>query len=269
MPMRACIRLFPWLLLSLSACSSIEWRPRPTDELWQGRSLWCAEQVTVAAVEEGSAEEAVAVWERVRTAFAIVGEAPPPAPLIVCVGVPEPPLLGDGEKTLECLAKAHRKILAAEGSGGGSGFRMQGDASPELVAAMAKAVASAMPLDTPELALPGSWQQTSAWGMVMPDEAAIATVTDLMIDEGMRKADIGFAKRLLMAPFMPWVRSMMRDKLQEMVLRQFVDASCSPRVLGRTCAPTVKIAVLEALGLPPTMQPPEPPPDLPVETKPR
>jgi hypothetical protein len=80
-----------------------------------------------------------------------------------------------------------------------------------------------------------------------------------MIDEGMKKADIGFGKRLLMAPAMPWIRSKMRDTLREVSLRQLVDACCSLRVLGRPCTLETKNALLATLRLPPTMQPPEPP----------
>ncbi|MBL8752551.1 MAG: hypothetical protein JNK15_04555 [Planctomycetes bacterium] len=262
--MRAVNGLFPIMAVVSTACSSMEWRPRPTEEVWQGRSLWCAEQVTVAAVDGDTAEEGVAAWERIRAAFLAIGEAPPPAPLFVVLGPEEQLLATDPSQAMKTIRDWHLQIVADTATPGGPSGASP-DASPELLAGMVRIVPAAFPLAAPELGMPQAWQRLGGWGMVVPADAAIVAVTDQMLDEGMKKQDIGFGKRLLLAPFMPWIRGAIRDKFREMIVRQLVDAGCSPRVLGRPCPPTTKSAVLERLGLPPTMQPMQAPPGMPQD----
>jgi hypothetical protein len=225
--------------------------------------LWCAEHVTVAAIDPDIAEEGVAAWERIRAAFLAIGETPPPAPLFVVLGPDEQLLEGEPMQAGKLLRNWHSLLVNGEAIPDGQAMAPPPDASPELVAGMIKLVPAAFPLDQKELGLPAAWRLVGGWGMVVPAEATIAEVSSMMLDEGMAKADIGFGKRLLMAPFMPWIRGAVRDKFREMSVRLLVDASCSPRVLGRACAPATKDAVLQQLGLPPTMQPIESPPGLP------
>lgn len=258
--MFAAMRDLSWVLslaiLGLAACSSVEWRARPTEDQWQGRSLWCAKHATVAALDGDAAEQGVEIWERIRAAFVAVGEPPPTAPLLVVLGSAEQLLPGDPEQSMPSFEAWRREFASEDGMHFGPGAGAPPDASPELVAAMFRVMPCAFPLEAADLAMPATWQRTSTWGMVVPSDATIVAVTDAMLDEKLAKSDIGFGKRLLLAPLMPWIRGTMRDILRELRVRQLVDASCSPRVRGKPFSPKLRDALLTKLGLTPNQQPP-------------
>ena len=255
--MTRCSQLVPWLGLFLAGCSSVAWQPRPTEQMWRGASLWCAEGITIAARTESDAEEMLGVHFRLWAAFAAIGEAPPSAPLILAVAADDEPLLGDGLRTMQALAGWFQEALGTGRVPVGDHTNLPPDASKEMVAGLAKIVAAPVPLTAPEVALPASWQQRATWAVVVPTDGTTVAVADMLLDEGLAKEDIGFGQRLLMAPLMPWIRGMMRDQFRELVWRQLVDLSCSPRMLGRPFSPEKKVALLAALGLPATMQPPD------------
>jgi hypothetical protein len=260
--MRDLSRLLPLAMLGLAACSSVEWRARPTEDQWQGRSLWCAKHVTVAALDGDAAEQGVEIWERIRAAFVAVGEPPPTAPLLVVLGSAEQLLPGDPEQSMPSFEAWRREFASEDGMHFGPGAGAPPDASPELVAAMFRVMPAAFPLEAADLAMPATWQRTSTWGMVMPSDATIVAVAEEMLDAEMVKANIGFGKRLLLAPLLPWIRGMMREIFRELRVRQLVDASCSPRVRGKPFSPKLRDALLAQLGLKPNMQPVQPPPSM-------
>lgn len=232
------------------------WQPAPTTDTWRGRSLWRTPAATVAATGEGAAADVLAVYERLLGAYAAIGEAPPAAPLLIAVDAADGALLGDVDRTATALPRCHMQVVSGEPPPGETGVMLPRDGSAGLSAAIVGTLTAAVPLGDAELALPESWQHAADWGAVLPTDATIAAATDLLVDEGMAQADLNFGQRLLAAPFMPWIRGAMRDKLREMGLRLLVDASCAPGVLGRPFANDRKVALLAALGLPEKMQAP-------------
>lgn len=241
-------------LLALVGCSTMEWQPCPAPDTWRGASVWSTEYAVVAATSEDAASETATVYAELHATFLRLGLAPPPRPLILVVDEPDEPLLGDSQRTLEQLAAWQHEALAVAGEPGAvqSSPRPQPpppEATPEMLRAMAKALAAGVPPVAPELALPPSWQRLATWGLVMPTEGCAAAAADVMLEVGLEQADLGFGKRLLMAPFMPLLRSKMRGALREAAMRLVVDASWARAAVGSALPAAKKKALLEAMGV--------------------
>lgn len=253
----------PWLLASLllCACSSVAWQPRPNEEVWRGTRLWCAPNATIAAREESTAAAVLERFDELRAAMLAAGETPPPSPpLLLVVDNDDPPLLGDPVLTLRTMAKWHNEAIATPASPTPSSQmnpQIPPDASPSLLAAMAKMLSAAVPLHAPELALPPQWQQLARWAVVVPSDHCLDAAASTLLDEGLAKADVGWGKRVLMAPLLQWIRSKMRAAFQGAAWRQLLDASCSPAVLGREVPWETKQRVLLALGVTDDLPPPD------------
>jgi hypothetical protein len=249
-----------WLacVAALASCRSVEWRPSSTSATWRERPLWCADAATFAARDGADAEEAFAAYAELQAAFVAVGEAPPPPPLVLVVGRRDGPLLGDATATIAHFARSHQQAVRDTEMPAIPSFTEPTDVPEAVVAALAAVIAGAVVADDAELALPASWRALAPWVVVIPTESNVVQTADLMIDHGLERADIGWGKRLLLAPFMPWIRGVARDQLRMVVWRQLVDASCAPRVLGREIAPARRQALLTELGV--TDEPPPPPP---------
>lgn len=264
-------RLSLLLLLLCTACSSVAWQPRPTAQTWRGASLWRTEQITLAAADESTAEELLSLHERLCAAFARVDVAPPPPPLLFAVGVDDELLFGDPVRTIDVLTAWQHEFVHGPAAGGAAAppserprTKVPADAPPEMVRILAKILAAAVPLQAPELDLPGGWRVMSTWGLVVPTEECIEAAAEAVLDHGMAKADVGFGHRLLMAPLMPWIRGKMRTALRDAMLRQVVDAYLA-RAGGSQLAPAKKQGLLAALGV--AVDPSGPDPEL--ETLPR
>lgn len=238
----------------MTACTSVEWQPRPTEDTWQQASLWRSGEATIAARDEGAATEVLELQARLRDAFAAV-EVDLPAPPLWLVRTPDDALLcGEPVPTIERLAAWHHAIVHPPAPGDSApnvwrpGVQLPPEATPEMEQVMAKAVAAALPLQAPELALPASWQAVASWGILVPTDACIVAAADIVMDVGLEKADLGFGKRLLLAPFLPMLRGKVRQALRDAMVRQIVDA-CWTRAGGATLAAEKKAQLLAAMGV--------------------
>lgn len=215
--------------------------------------MWSTEFAVVAATSEDAAGETATAYAELHAAFLRLGLSPPPRPLILAVDEQDEPLLGDSRRTLEQLAVWQHEALAVAGEPGAVSLprtqKPPPDATPEMLRAMAKALAAGVPPVAPELSLPSSWQRLATWGLVMPTEACAAAAADVILDVGLEKADLGFGKRLLMAPFMPLLRSKMRGALREAAMRLVVDASWARAAVGSALPTAKKKALLAAMGV--------------------
>jgi hypothetical protein len=245
------------LLALLAGCSSIEWLRSPTTETWRGASLWCTGDVVVAATSESAAAGVTGTYLELRAAFAEVRLAAPPRPLLLVFDEDDPPLFADALVQLQTVTAWHRAIVDATASAGAmadapvapadAASTLPPDAPPEAVAAMAAVATGAVPLAAGELALPASWRALATWGVLVPTDDRIVRAADTILAAGLQQQGISFGQRLLLAPFMPWVRGMARDQLRGVVRRSLIEATASAGTAGGSLPPDTMLALLRAM----------------------
>jgi hypothetical protein len=186
----------------------------------------------VAARDESAAADVYASYEAVRTIVANVCAVSPTPPLLLAIDDGDEPLLSDPLRTLERVTAWQREhVDSGEPPQVPEAASTRPDLPTNVLTALARTAAGAVPAVAPELALPATWRDGATWCFVMPTENAIAAATDAALDYGIEQADISFVKRALIAPFMPLVRSRARDELRRQVQRQLLDAMLA--ALGR------------------------------------
>lgn len=249
------VRVWWPLVLLGAACSSVAWRPRPTEDTWRGASLWSTEGAFLAARSESAAAEVLDAYAQVRAALVANEEELPSAPLILVVEEGDAPLLGEVERTLRQLAEWQRALqpVAPPSEGDAqveySTYSKSPDAPPEVLEALLGAAAAHVPLGAPELDLPASWRRVATWGLVMPTDDRMVAAADAVLDFALDKADLSFGSKLLLAPFKPWIRSEARSEVRNHVLRTVAEACCSRAVLGRELSQATQRSILAKLGL--------------------
>lgn len=107
---------------------------------------------------------------------------------------------------------------------------------------MLRAMPYAIPMDAKHLALPPDVLARVSWVAVLPTDGVLSAAVEHMIEKGLEKADLSFWKRMLMAPFMPMLRSRAFDEIASQAERPILD------VLMREASNEEKARVLEALN---------------------
>jgi hypothetical protein len=73
-----------------------------------------------------------------------------------------------------------------------------------------------LPAQLDELGLPPDVTALLDWGLVLPAPDEVDDAVEQAIDAALEHEDINFAQRLLIAPFLPFMRGMMSDAVQAM-----------------------------------------------------
>ena len=107
------------------------------------------------------------------------------------------------------------------------------DAPEAVLDAAARALAAAVPLDDPQLALPASWRASAQWCVVMPSEASLAVAVACIVEAGLAREDLSFAQRLLLAPVLLFARSLARDQLRRVAYDRAAQACVAVAIAGR------------------------------------
>ena len=227
------------LCLVLPACSSVEWREPTSTAALGGATLHEAELAAVAATNEAEAAEVYTFYAGIVAAMRTAGLPSPTRPLLLTTEAGGTTPLGDADATFDAV----RTWLPAHGPT----FGPPPDAAEVPRAVAVAFLAIAMPREAQLDRLPADWVQRYDTVQLVPSDACLSTAADAAIDIGLEREQIGFGKRLLLAPFLPMIRGRLRDELR----RQHRLTLLAAALGDGDCDQTALAACLTTLGHPP------------------
>jgi hypothetical protein len=255
--MRIRIGLMTFVLVTFAGCRSVEWQEVRAGSAWHGLRLHRAGLGAVAARDEDAASDVYFMLEDLLAAMQRHGIANPCPVLAIAVSYSDPPLLGDPLHTGRQLQLWHRLRIDEDTGCTSPGeddaaIGAEDHVVPEQVARVAvHAVAASIPLDAPELSLPDDWRESARWAVVVPTTDCLDRTADAIVDMALEDSEITVPQRILMAPFIPFMRSQARTQLRRLAVSQVFDAAvAAARGLAPVDAGAIQ-AVREELDLEP------------------